>query len=110
MTDPTPEVPGDPPTVDISSEPPAASRRPTRVSAAWVATGVGLLLLFLLLIFILQNPQRVRIHFLWLDGSMPLGVAMFGASFLGGAVVAIAGTSRIVQLRRSARRARKGGT
>ncbi|MDP9219925.1 MAG: LapA family protein [Actinomycetota bacterium] len=72
-----------------------------------MATGVGLLLLFLLLIFILQNPQRVRIHYLWLDGSMPLGVALFGASFVGGAVVAIAGASRIVQLRRSVRRASK---
>jgi uncharacterized integral membrane protein len=109
VTDPTPEAPDDPPAVDIPSETVAQSRRPTRVSAAWVATGVGLLLLFLLLILILQNPQRARIHYLWLDGSMPLGVALFGASFAGGAVVAIAGTSRIVQLRRSARRAGKRG-
>jgi uncharacterized integral membrane protein len=68
---------------------------------------VGLLLLLLLLIFILQNGQRARIHYLWLEGSIPVGVALFGASVLGGAVVAIAGASRIVQLRRMQRQARK---
>ena len=107
MTDPAPQVSADPAPAESPSGTLAESRRPTRLSAAWVATGVGLLLLFLLLIFILQNPQRVRIHYLWLDGSMPLGVALFGASFVGGAVVAIAGASRIVQLRRSVRRASK---
>jgi uncharacterized integral membrane protein len=86
------------------------SHRPTRVSAAWVAVAVSLVLLLLLLIFILQNSQRASVHFLWLDGSVPIGVALFAASILGGGLVAIAGASRIVQLRRSARRIRKRPT
>lgn len=86
---------------------PAESHRPTRVSATWVAVAVSLVLLLLLLIFILQNSQRASVHFLWLDGSVPIGVALFAASVLGGGLVAIAGASRIVQLRRSARRVRK---
>jgi uncharacterized integral membrane protein len=108
VSDSAPEVPDEPSATAAPTRSPAAGRRPTRVSAAWIATGVGLVLLLLLLTFILQNPQGVRIHFPWLDGSMPLGVALFGASVIGGVVVAIAGASRIVQLRRSARRARKG--
>jgi uncharacterized integral membrane protein len=106
VTDPAPEVPEDPPANGIPSGTLAAERRPTRLSAAWIATGVGLLLLVLLLVFILQNLQRAPIHYLWLDESMPVGVALFGASVVGGTVVAIAGASRIVQLRRSARRER----
>jgi uncharacterized integral membrane protein len=86
---------------------PAESHRPTRVSAAWVAVAVSLVLLLLLLVFILQNSHRASVHFLWLEGSVPIGVALFAASILGGGLVAIAGASRIVQLRRSARRIRK---
>lgn len=81
-------------------------QRPTRVSAAWVAVAVGLVLLLLLLIFVLQNLQRADVHVLWLKGSVPLGVALCAAAVAGGGLVAIAGASRIVQLRRSARRAR----
>lgn len=106
MTDPAPEVPDDPP-IPAGPPPSVADRRPTRVSAAWMATAVGLLLLLLLLIFILQNLQRATIHYLWLDGSIPVGVALFGASVVGGAVVAIAGASRIVQLRRTARQRKR---
>lgn len=86
---------------------PGESHRPTRVSATWVAVAVSLVLLLLLLVFILQNLQRASVHFLWLDGSVPIGVALFAASVLGGGLVAIAGAARIVQLRRSARRIRK---
>jgi uncharacterized integral membrane protein len=82
-------------------------QRPTRVSAAWVAVAVSLVLLLLLLIFVLQNLHRADIHFLWLDGSVPLGLALFAAAIAGGGLVAIAGASRIVQLRRSVRRVRK---
>ena len=110
MSEPAPEVPDDPAPPATPSGTLAAGQRPTRISATWVATGVGLLLLLLLLIFILQNLQRAPIHYLWLDESMPVGMALFGASVVGGAIVAIAGASRIVQLRRSARRARRRGT
>jgi uncharacterized integral membrane protein len=102
MTEPAPDVPSEP--APETATPTAPVRGVTRVSAAWVATGVGLLLLILLLVFILQNLQRVQLHYLGLSGTMPLGVALFAASIAGGVVVAIAGASRIVQLRRAHRR------
>jgi uncharacterized integral membrane protein len=63
-----------------------------------------LVLLTLLLIFILQNQARVRVHFLGWSPSMPLGVAMLLAAVIGGVTVAVSGVARIVQLRRTNRR------
>jgi uncharacterized integral membrane protein len=77
----------------------------TRVSAAWVAVGVSLLFLVLLIVFILQNGAHVNVTFLWFSGSLPLGVALLIAAVVGGIVVAVAGAARVVQLRHAARRA-----
>ena len=76
----------------------------TKVSAAWVAVGVGLVCLVLLLVFVLQNLQRSQVHFLGLNGSLPLGLAMLVAATAGGVVVGVAGVARVVQLRHSANR------
>lgn len=76
----------------------------TRLGAAWVATAVALLLLVLLIIFILQNPTRVEIHYLGFAGSLSLGMAMLIAAVGGGLAVAVAGIGRITQLRMYARR------
>jgi uncharacterized integral membrane protein len=72
-----------------------------------VATGVVLVLLILLLVFILQNGQRVRIHFLGWSPVMPVGVAMLLSAVVGGVVVGVAGTLRVVQVRRHARRTQR---
>ncbi|WP_227487287.1 lipopolysaccharide assembly protein LapA domain-containing protein [Nocardioides malaquae] len=78
----------------------------TRASAAWVATGVALLLLILLIVFILQNSSRVEVQFLGMAGTIPLGMALLIAAVGGGVVVAIAGVARVTQLRLNARRVR----
>lgn len=70
-------------------------------SAAWVATDRGALLL---IVFILQNSTQVKVRLLGFAGSIPLGMAMLIAAVGGGMLVAIAGTTRIAQLRRTARR------
>jgi uncharacterized integral membrane protein len=80
----------------------------TRVGAAWVAVAVALLLLVLLIVFILQNPTKVQLHFLGLTGALPLGMALLIAAVGGGVVVAIAGIARVTQLRMNARRTRRG--
>ena len=80
--------------------------RVTRTSAAWVATGVSLLLLILLIVFILQNSTKVEVHFVGMSGTIPLGMALLIAAVAGGVVVAIAGVARVTQLRMNARRAR----
>jgi uncharacterized integral membrane protein len=63
-----------------------------------------------LLIFILQNGQRVKVSFLGIDGQLPLGVALLLAAACGVLLVAIPGTGRILQLRRRAHRRSKDDT
>lgn len=65
----------------------------------WVAVSAGLVLLILLIIFILQNEDRVTVHYLGAAGELSLGMALFIASVAGGVLVAIAGAARILQLR-----------
>jgi uncharacterized integral membrane protein len=78
--------------------------RRTRVSAAWVLTGIGALLLLLLVIFIAQNGQSVTVHFLGASGSMSLAVGLLAAGVAGALVVLLIGAVRITQLRLAARR------
>jgi uncharacterized integral membrane protein len=72
-----------------------------------VATGTALLLLILLIIFMLQNSTKVRVHFLGLAGTIPLGIALLIAAVGGGVLVAISGIARVAQLRMNARRTRR---
>lgn len=78
--------------------------RRTRVSAAWILTGLGALLLLLLVIFIAQNGQHVTVHFLGASGSMSLAVGLLAAGVAGALVVLLVGAVRITQLRLAARR------
>jgi uncharacterized integral membrane protein len=72
----------------------------------WVASALFALVLLLLLIFILENGQRVNIGYFGAHGHLPLGVALLLAAVLGVLLVVIPGTGRIVQLRIVARRHR----
>lgn len=75
----------------------------TRASAAWVATGVALLLLILLVVFILQNQTQIEISFLWMSGTIPTGVALLIGALAGGLLVAAVGLARVIQLRKLVR-------
>jgi uncharacterized integral membrane protein len=77
----------------------------TRISSAWVASIAAAVVLILLLVFIIQNSQRVSVSFLGAHGQLPLGVALLLAAASGILLVAVPGTARIVQLRRAARKA-----
>jgi uncharacterized integral membrane protein len=80
--------------------------RGSRTSATWVAVSALVLLLVLLLTFIVQNTQEVRVAFLGWSGRAPLAVALLIAA-TGGMIVAVtAGALRILQLRRRIRRER----
>lgn len=76
----------------------------TRVSGTWIAVIVALVVLVFLLIFILQNLDTATVHFLGMEGSMPLAVAMLFSVIAGGALVALIGGARILQLRKQAKR------
>jgi uncharacterized integral membrane protein len=86
------------------TEPGAVVRR-TRVGVAWVTGIVAALVLVLLLVFVIQNSQRVNVSFLGAHGHLPLGVALLLAAASGVLLIAVPGSARIIQLRRVARKA-----
>lgn len=77
---------------------------PTRLSGAWTAAVVAIVLVVAMLIFILQNGREVPISFVSAHGHLPLGVAMLFSAVIGAVIVVGCGTARILQLRRMARR------
>ena len=101
------EAPVEAPTPEADSSPTGRAPRFTRASAVWVATGVALLLLILLIVFVLQYSTKVEVQFLGLSGTIPLGMALLIAAVGGGVVVAIAGIARVTQLRMNERRTRR---
>ncbi len=76
----------------------------TRAAALWSAVIAGMLVLIVLLIFIAQNTDSAQFAFLGWHWSLPLGVAILGAAVCGGLLTVLAGTARIYQLRRAAKR------
>ena len=80
---------------------------PTRTSMVWTMVGIGVVLLVAILVFILQNGQRVRMRFLMVDGTLQLGGALLFAALLGALLVLVAGAARVLQLRVVARRHRR---
>jgi len=91
---------------DIEAAQPLPGESQTRLSGAWTALAVGVVVLVVILVFILQNLQSVEVHFLFLQGNLPLAVALLFAMVLGAVVVLAFGAVRILQLRMVARRAR----
>lgn len=81
---------------------PAGMRR-TRMGGLWVLLAAGAVILILLLVFILQNSQRVQVHVLGAHLTAPLGVLLLLAAALGLLLVVVPGGLRIIQLKRAAR-------
>jgi uncharacterized integral membrane protein len=77
----------------------------TRTGRVWWAVAGGLVVLLLVIIFIIQNSKQVRVHFLWVNGTVGLGLALLLAAIMGALVVVLLGSARIIQLRVQARRA-----
>ncbi len=80
----------------------------TRTSAAWTLAAAGAFMLLLMLVFIFQNSDEVRLRFLMFEGAVPLGAALLLASVIGAMTVALLGAGRLLQLRLAARRHRRG--
>jgi uncharacterized integral membrane protein len=107
---PDPAVPAEEQAQQLNGPPPEHVVRRTRVGGIWVAAAVFAVALLLLLIFILQNGQRVSVGYFAAHGHLPLGVALLLAAVLGVLLVVIPGTARIIQLRITARRRRRRDT
>jgi uncharacterized integral membrane protein len=100
-------VPPEPEVVAPSSAEPTLPQHtvePTRTSMVWTMVVV---LLLAILVFILQNGQRVRVRFLMVNGTLPLGAALLFAAMLGALLVLVAGAARVLQLRVVSRRHRR---
>ena len=112
----TPADPGTPDTPasgspDPAPTSPATSRKPTtdplrgsRTSGLWVSVALSGLVLVLLIVFIAQNTDPVRVSFFGWDGETPLAVALLIATAAGLFLATVAGSLRILQLRRRVRR------
>ncbi|MEU4393754.1 hypothetical protein [Kribbella sp. NPDC023855] len=75
----------------------------TRAGAAWVGICAGAVLGVFLIIFIFQNTRKVTVSFLWMDGSVPLALALLVTALTVGLVTMAIGTVRLAQLRRLVR-------
>ena len=112
-----PQVPPSTGAASAQQPPPSTPQRKptsavpfTRVAAAWWALAFGLLILIVLLVFIAQNTDSITIHFIAWHWSSPTGVAFLLAAVGGALITVAAGTARMVQLRRAAKKAHAGYT
>jgi uncharacterized integral membrane protein len=78
--------------------------RRRRVSAVWVGLITAAVFLILLVVFIAQNLTEASVHFLGLDGHLPLGLTILVSAIIGLLIAAVPGTIRILQLRRALKR------
>jgi uncharacterized integral membrane protein len=81
--------------------------RHTRISGAWVAVGVAVVLGIALVDFIVQNTRDVRIEFFAASGHVPVAVALLAAALAGAFLVLAVGIARTTQLRLANRRGKK---
>jgi putative membrane protein len=72
----------------------------TRASRAWLKVLPALLLLAVILLFIFENSQSVKVSFVSASGRLPLAIALLAAAALGGLIVLALGSIRILQLRK----------
>lgn len=93
----------------VSKPMPSGAPR-TRISAAWFGICAAVAGLVVLIVFMLQNTRSVDVHFLWMDGSVPLALALFIAGVATTIVATTIGAARMTQLRRLMRRRRTGAS
>ena len=82
---------------------------PTRLSGAWTAVVIVVVLGVALIDFVVENTRSVQIDFFSASGHIPVAVALLAAALAGAAVVLAVGISRTAQLRLVIRRHRRRG-
>jgi uncharacterized integral membrane protein len=114
---PSPDVPSES-TAEASAESPTTAAVPqevtarrtgrTRLSASWTAVVAAAIVLIALVIFIGQNTQQSSVNFLGAHGKAPTAVVLLIAALAGAVIVIAVGVARILQLRKTAKQARRG--
>lgn len=77
----------------------------TKAAATWTGLVIGVVVLVLLMVFILQNLDKVTVNLFFWEFSIPLGVILLLAAITGAVIMVLAGGIRIVQIRRMAKKA-----
>lgn len=80
--------------------------RGSRTSGAWLGVVAAAVLLVLLVVFIVQNTQSVRVSYFGWDGTAPLAAALLIATAAGMAIAILAASLRLLQVRRRVKRDR----
>ncbi|MDO4910947.1 MAG: lipopolysaccharide assembly protein LapA domain-containing protein [Corynebacterium sp.] len=78
--------------------------------ATWASLVAGILLLILLIIFIVQNPDPVEVRYFNWNFTLQTGVTVLLAAIVGAAVMALVGMVRMYQLRRQVKKRTKVAT
>jgi uncharacterized integral membrane protein len=99
-----PPVPPAPIPATAPPPPPQNAVKFTRTAGLWSFLATGFLILIVLLIFITQNTAPGDFAFLGWHWTLPLGVAILLAAVCGGLITFLAGSARIYQLRRAAKK------
>lgn len=99
----SPDLPVSPP-AQANAAPPESAVKFTRAASLWTSLTAGFLILIVLLIFIIQNGDSVPFHFFGWHWRLQQGVAILLAAIGGGLITVLAGTARIYQLRRAAKK------
>lgn len=76
----------------------------SKTGYTWTGLVIAALLGILVLIFILQNPDKADMQLLFWNFAIPLGVLVLLSAIIGALVMALVGGARIIQLRRAAKR------
>jgi uncharacterized integral membrane protein len=92
------------PADDTDASPRESAVKFTRTASVWTSLTAGFLILIVLLIFITQNTDSGQFAFLGWHWTLPLGVAVLLAAVCGGLITVLAGTARMYQLRRAAKK------
>jgi uncharacterized integral membrane protein len=79
----------------------------SRTSAALVGVCAGVVVLILMIVFIAQNTDNVRIAFFGFEGQLPLALALLIAGVAGAIIAMAVAGARILQLRKMVRRGRR---
>lgn len=87
---------------DTSSNPPkapaSAPQEHSKVNTVWLSIAFVVVILALFVTFVAQNAQDVTVHFLWLNGTISLALALIIATLVGAVITFIIGSIRIWQL------------
>src|SRR3984957_20510759 len=87
-----------------NAAPPESAVKFTRTASIWTSLTAGFLILIVLLIFITQNTRIGQLAFFCCRWTLPLGVAILLAADGRALITVAAGTARMFQSRRAAKK------